>query len=262
MSSDAAQLPRQRGGTCRHRRAVIGCRAPQTLQPERGLGRPAGATVVVAVEDVRTPATPFVALFAVRTSVHLVARSSSVQATGVHATGVIRVSGQTGVRTDRRPVSAAAASALSGPRCIPDVGAAGQATFGGSGSTCRCSPRAAWSSLPESGLAGKGWSNVGSAWLAQVSTADLGRRFAVAPAAAPRSPTKEAGPAPGCRSVGWGAREGAGASKSPAGASWAGCRRDARPWLDRKVATTLGGRCAGVGLVSSGAGGPGGFSGA
>jgi hypothetical protein len=42
MSSGAAQLPRQRGGTCRHRGAVIGCRAPQTLQPERGLGRPAG----------------------------------------------------------------------------------------------------------------------------------------------------------------------------------------------------------------------------
>jgi hypothetical protein len=102
MPSSAAQLPRQRGGTCRHRGAVIGCRAPQTLQPERGLSRLAGAAVVVAVEDVRTPATPFVALSAVRTSVHLVARTSSVQATGVHATGVIRVSGQTGVRTGVR----------------------------------------------------------------------------------------------------------------------------------------------------------------
>jgi hypothetical protein len=92
------------------------------------------------------------------------------------------------VRTDRRPVSAASASALSGPRWIPDAGAAGQATFGGSGSTCRCGLRAAWSSLPDSGLAGKGWSNVGRAQLARGSTAHLDRRFAGAPAGATRSP--------------------------------------------------------------------------
>jgi hypothetical protein len=60
-----------------------------------------------------------------------------------------------GVRTDRRPVSAAAASALSAPRWIPDVGAAGQATSGAPGSTGRCGLRAAGSSLPESGLAGR-----------------------------------------------------------------------------------------------------------
>jgi hypothetical protein len=36
--------------------------------------------------------------------------------------------------------------------------------------------------------AGKGWSNIGSAWLARVSTPDLGRRFACVQAAAPRSP--------------------------------------------------------------------------
>jgi hypothetical protein len=65
------------------------------------LGRRAGAAAVVAVEDVRTPATPYVALSAVRTSVHLVTRTSSVQATGVHATGVIQVSGQTAVRCPR-----------------------------------------------------------------------------------------------------------------------------------------------------------------
>jgi hypothetical protein len=182
MPSSAAQLPRQRGGTCRHRGAVIGCRAPQTLQPERGLSRLAGAAVVVVVEDVRTPATPFVALSAVRTSVHLVARTSSVQATGVNATGVIRVSGQTGVRRGVRC-----------PRC-PDR--AGSRT-----SVPRDRPRladrvrrvavvseAAWSSLPESGLAGKGWSNVGRARLARGSTAHLDRRFAGAPAGATRSP--------------------------------------------------------------------------
>ena len=188
MPSGAAQLPRQRVGTCRRRGAVIGCRAPQTLQPERGLGRRAGAAVVVAVEDVRPPATPYVALSAVRTSVHLVARTSSVQATGVHPSGVIRVSGQTGVRTDRCPVSAASASALSGPRWIPDVGAAGQATFGGLGSTCRCGPPA--------GLCVAGTRVDGRPGL------PLRRRTGCGAALA-AWPTKGAGPAPGCRSVGW-----------------------------------------------------------
>jgi hypothetical protein len=130
---------------CRHRGAVIGCRAPQTLQSERGLGRPAGAAVVVAVEDARTPATPFVALSAVRTSVHLVAWTAGVQATGVHATGVIPVSGQPGVRTARRPDSQA--SGVCG-RCVRAVRTAldpgrrcrGTGHVGGPGSTCRGGP--------------------------------------------------------------------------------------------------------------------------
>lgn len=64
MPSGAAQLPGHRGGRCRHRGAVIGCRAPQTLQPERGLRRPAGGRRRRGRQDVRTPATPSVALFA------------------------------------------------------------------------------------------------------------------------------------------------------------------------------------------------------
>jgi hypothetical protein len=141
-------------GRCRHRGAVIGCRAPQTLQPERGLAVQPAVALVVAVEDVRTPATPFVTLSA-----------SSVRPADVGPTGRadVRCPGDQwprdacdpGVRTDRRPVSAAAASALSAPRWIPDVGAAGQATSGAPGSTGRCGLRAAGSSLPESGLAGR-----------------------------------------------------------------------------------------------------------
>jgi hypothetical protein len=42
MSSSAAQLPSHCGGTCRHCGAVIGWRTLQTLQPKRGLHRPAG----------------------------------------------------------------------------------------------------------------------------------------------------------------------------------------------------------------------------
>jgi hypothetical protein len=67
----------------------------------------------VAVEGVRTPATPFVALSASsvppcgRTSVQLVGRTSGVQASGV--------------RTDRRPGSAACAAGLSAPRWTPGV---------------------------------------------------------------------------------------------------------------------------------------------
>jgi hypothetical protein len=100
----------------------------------------------------------------------------------VSTTGAFR-----GVRTDTRPVSAAAASALSAPRWILEcVGAAGQPTFGTAGSTCCCGLRAAWSSLPESGLAGRdgraspvhGWHEcLRQTWAAAASHAQrLGRR--------------------------------------------------------------------------------------
>jgi hypothetical protein len=213
----AAQLPSHRGGRYRHRGAVIGCRAPQTLQPQRGLGRPAGGrrrrgrpgcpdAGHAVRRSVRVLCPP-----CGRTSVQLVGRTSGVQATGVHATGVMRVSGQTGVRCPR-PLR---------PRCPHRAGSGirrcgGTGHVGAAGSTCRCGPRAAWSSLPESGLAGKGWSNVG-AWLARGSTLDLGRRFAFAQAAAPRSPPRDQGSwsSARCRSVGRGTREGAGAHTSP-----------------------------------------------
>jgi hypothetical protein len=232
MPSSAAQLPRQRGGRCRHHGAVIGCPAPQTLHPQRGLGRRAGAAVVVAVRGC-PDAGPAVRRCVRRADVRPPGRAD-LQCPGDRcppercdrSVRTDRHPGQTGVRG-----SAASASTLSGPRWIPDLGAAGQATSGGPGSTGRCGLRAAWSSLPESGLAGKRWSNVGRAWLARGSTAHLGCRFAGAPAGATRSPPGRGSWSSVRVPVGWlGAREGAGAPKSPAGASWAGCRRDARPW--------------------------------
>jgi hypothetical protein len=137
-----------------------------------------------------------------------------------------------GVRTDTRPVSASGAAALSARRWILGwVAAAGQPILGRIGWACHGGPRAAWSSLPESslpesGLAGKRWSFVGRAWLAWVDGTP-GRRFACAPAAAPGRPWALA-PAPGCRPVGWGAQRRSRCSQSPAAASWADGRRDAR----------------------------------
>jgi hypothetical protein len=63
--------------------------------------------------------------------------------------------GDPGVRTARRPMSAAAAAALSAPCWIPDVGAAGPTTVGEPGSTCRCGRRAAWSPLPDRAWRGR-----------------------------------------------------------------------------------------------------------
>jgi hypothetical protein len=99
--------------------------------------------VVVAVQDVRTPATPVVALSASAVR-HADGRPSTGRADtrcpgdrcpGVRCPGVRCPRdwrpddrGDPGVRTARRPVSAAAAAALSAPRWIPGVGAAGPAT--------------------------------------------------------------------------------------------------------------------------------------
>ena len=109
--------------------------------------------VAVAVGAVRTPDTPLVALSASavrRADVRpLVGRTSGVHATGVHATGAIRVSGWTRVRCPR-PLR---------PRCPtgldPGIGSAGQLTFGRIECDVSLGPRAAWSSLPNLGLAGK-----------------------------------------------------------------------------------------------------------
>jgi hypothetical protein len=94
-----------------------------------------------------------------------------------------------GVRTDTRPVSAAAASKLSAPRWIPDVGAAGPATCGRS--RVRRTAVGSVSGLVVAArikLGGEGWSCVGRAWLARAATADLGRRLVRVQARAPRSP--------------------------------------------------------------------------
>jgi hypothetical protein len=233
MPSGAAQLPSHRGGRCRHCGAVMDCPAPQTLQPERGSGRPAGGRRRRGRPGcpdaghggrrwVRVRCSP-----CGRTSVQLVGRMSGVQATGVHATGVIR-----GVRTDTRPVSTAAAAALSGPLLDPGIRrCGGTGHIGAPGWTCRCGRCAAWSSLPESGLAGRDGRTLAvrgshegrrQTWTATWYAYRLRRR-------ARCSATMGAGPAP--VPVGWrGSRGRSGCSKSPAGAAWAGCRRTGRPW--------------------------------
>ena len=126
-----------------------------------------------------------------------------------------------GVRTDTRPVSAAAAAALSAPRWIRNTSVrrdrlrlahrVRRAVVVGERLGRRCPNRA---------------------WREGMVDARLGRRFACVQAAAPRSPPgrpwkQVQGQVP----VGWrGSGEGAGAPKSPAGSSWAGCRRAGRLW--------------------------------
>ena len=88
------------------------------------------AVAVVAVQDVRTPATAVVAgprpLSAIRTDVRPTGRAD-VWCPGDRCPCD---RGDPGVRTDRRPVSIAAAAALSGPCWIPEsVGAVGPATL-------------------------------------------------------------------------------------------------------------------------------------
>jgi hypothetical protein len=88
--------------------------------------------VVVAVQDVRTPATPLVALSA--SAVH----RADVRPTGRVDVRCPRVRCDLGVRTDTRPVSAAAAAALSAPRWILKAPVRpGPATSGAAGSTGR-----------------------------------------------------------------------------------------------------------------------------
>jgi hypothetical protein len=108
----------------------MGCRAPQTLQPERGLRRPAGGRRRRGRPG--CPDTGHAVRRSVRrrcplcgqTSVQRAGRTSGVHTTGVHDRC------DAGVRTDRRPVSAALAAALSAPRWILEgVGAAGPATL-------------------------------------------------------------------------------------------------------------------------------------
>jgi hypothetical protein len=115
---------------------------------------------------------------------------------------------------------------------------------------------------PASELDGKGWCCVGRGWLARGSP-DLGRRIARAQAAAPprRLADKGAGPAPGCRSVGGGAPERAGAHQSPG--RWVLGRLPAWPdhGAGQGAVTTLGGRWAGDGPVSSVPEGPSGSAG-
>ena len=225
MSSGAARLPGHRGGRCRHAEpswvasaadAAIRARFGSPSRHRRRRGRPgcpdAGHAVRRSVRVRCPPCGP--------TSVQLVGRTPGVQATGVqvsgvqrpvsrcpvsivqmsgvHATGVqttgvIQVCGQPGVRCPR-PLQ---------PRCPHHAGSRA--------SVRRDRPRL---------------------WLARASTAawpPLGRRTGCGAALA-AWPTQGAGPAPGAgRLAGEQGRAGAHTSP-PACASWAGRRRDGRPW--------------------------------
>jgi hypothetical protein len=121
------------------------------------------------------------------------------------------------------------------------------------GSTCRRGPRAAWSPAPHTGLKGRDGAAlaVGGSHEGRRQTGPPHRTRTGCGAASPPA-DKGAGPAPGCRSVGWGARERAGAHQSPRrcvlGRLPAWCPTMG---LDREVVTTLRGRWAGDGPVSS-----------
>ena len=237
MSSGAAQLPSHRGGRCRHRGAVMDCPAPQTPQPERGSGRPAGGCRRRGRPGcpdaghggrrwvrIRCPPSG-------RTSVQLVGRTSGVQATGVHATGVIR-----GVRPDTRPVSTAAAAALSAPCWIPESVGRRDRPHWRTGLDLSLWSVRGLVVAARIGPGGQEWSNVGRAWLARGSTPDLDCHLVCVPAAAPRSLLGDHG---SWSSAGAGRLAGSrgrsGCSKSPAGAACAGCRRTGRPcgWTGR-----------------------------
>jgi hypothetical protein len=253
MSSGAAQLPSHRGGRCRHRGAVMDCPAPQTLQPERGSGRSAGGRRRRGRPGcpdaghggrrwVRVRCPP-----CGRTSVQLVGRTSGVQATGVHATGVIRVSGRTRVRCLQ----------LLQPHCPDRAGSRNPSVRRDRPPWRTGLDLSLWSVrglvvAARIGPGGKGWSNAAArgshedrrqTWTATWYAYRLRRR-------ARCSATMGAGPAP--VPVGWrGSREGAGAPSPPQVRPGQVAGVLAATGLDREVVTTLRGRCAGVGPLSS-----------
>jgi hypothetical protein len=209
MPSGAAQLPVTAAvGVVTAQPSSVAERRRRCNLSEVCAGQPAAAAVV-AVQDVRTPATPSVALYAMRTDVRPTGRAD-VRCPHARC--------DAGVRTGRRPVSATAAAALSAPRWITErVGAAGLATLSAPSSTCRRGVGERLVVAAESGLAGKGWSCVGQRVAGTSATADLGRRFARAQAGrrACRLGDQGSRSSVRCRSDGWGAWEGAGAHTSP-----------------------------------------------
>jgi hypothetical protein len=183
MSSNAAQLPSHRGGRYRRREPSWVAERRRRCNPSE-VGRPAGRRRRRGRRGCpdagpRGSSLGPRPLSATRTSVQLAGRMSAVQASGVHATGAIQVSGRTGVRCPR-PVH----------RRCPDRAGSGTRRCGGTGHVWR------------------------TGFEVLLSTAGLGRRFARAQAAAPRSPPGRPGSWFSARvPVGWLGREGAGAHK-------------------------------------------------
>jgi len=166
-------------------------------------------------------------LSALRTSVQLVGRTSGVQATSGHAMRVIRVSGQTGVRCPRplRPrCPHRAGSRTSVPRGRPRLAHRVRRVAVVCERLGRRCPNRAWR---------EGIVDLGRARLARGSTAHLDRRFAFAQAGRRARRLADQGSWSSARvPAGWLGSTGRSrcAHRSPAGASWAGCRCDARPW--------------------------------
>jgi hypothetical protein len=204
-------------------RASVGCPSGGRRRRGRPGCRDAGHAVGCAVHLRRPPCG--------RTSVQLVGWTSGVHASGVQGVRCPRDRGDPGVRTDTRPVSAAAAAALSAPRWTRNPSVRGQATLGAAGWTCRWSV----SGLVVAARIGPGGTGMVEgcrAWLAPGSTPGLGRRFAGVQAAAPRSPPRRPWKLVQ-RQVPAGRRGEQGREQvlqAPAGSSWAGCRRAGRPW--------------------------------
>jgi hypothetical protein len=294
MSSGAAQLPSHRGGRCRHRgavmglpsaadaatRASVGCpagrspsswpsrmsgrlprrssRCPRPLsamrtdvRPTWSGGRPVSTRPVstrpVSTRPVSTGPCPRVRCPRVR--VH----ASGVHAPGVHTTGVIRVSGRTPVRCPR-PLQPRWIRTTSVRRDRPRlVHRVRRGAVVGERLGRRC-PNRARRARDGRTLAVRG---------SHEGRRQTWRCFAGVQAAAPRSPPGRPGElVQGQVPVGWwGSRGGAGAPKSPQVRAGRVAGVLADHGLDREVMTTLGGRCAGEGPVSSGAGGPIRFSG-
>jgi hypothetical protein len=191
MPSGAAQLPSRRVGRCRHRpeSAWVAEHRRRCRPSEGGLGRVAGGrrrrgrrgcpdaghAVRRAVRVLCPPCG--------RTSVQLVGRTSGVQ----------------GERCPRdRGDPGCPDGHTSGVRGLGSRAVLAALDPEGVGAADRPRWRTGWSVVvvgewlgrrcPSRVWRGRGWSGVGSAWLARVSTADLGRRLACVQAAAPRSP--------------------------------------------------------------------------
>jgi hypothetical protein len=228
MSSSAAQLPvTAAAGIVAASRHGLPSAADAATQAS--LGRPAGgrrrrSRRACPDADPRGSSLGPRSLSVVRASVQLVGRTSGVQASGVQATGAIQVSGRTGVRCPR-PVH---------PRC-PHRAASGTRRCGGTGQVWR------------TGLD------------VLLSTAGLGRRLARPQAAAPRSPPGRPGSWSSARvPVGRLGEQGRNRCSQVSPQVRPGQVAGVMPdhGLNPKVVTTLSGRGAGLGPLSSGSGGP------
>jgi hypothetical protein len=274
MSSGAAQLPSHRGGRCRHRGAVMGLPSAADAATRASVGCPAGRSPSswpsrmsgrLPRRSSRCPRP----LSAMRTDVRPTGRvdvrcprvrcprvrvhASGVHAPGVHTTGVIRVSGRTPVRCPR-PLQPRWIRTTSVRRDRPRlVHRVRRGAVVGERLGRRC-PNRARRARDGRTLAVRG---------SHEGRRQTWRCFAGVQAAAPRSPPGRPGElVQGQVPVGWwGSRGGAGAPKSPQVRAGRVAGVLADHGLDREVVTTLGGRCAGGGPVSSCAGGPIRFSG-